>query len=95
MRPTAIRGRREVIELRDGIIDHGTPTQPNRTLSHLRRPFNRVRERAIVWQPASNRPTGNARSCQPLRCSLAVATAVWGAWAAIAADGANDRLGSI
>lgn len=41
-------GRREVIELLDGIVDRGAPTQANRTLAHMRRLFNWARERAIV-----------------------------------------------
>jgi integrase len=41
-------GRRDVIELLDGIVDRGAPVQANRTLAHMRRLFNWAREREIV-----------------------------------------------
>ena len=47
-RPIRDIGRRDVIELLDGIVDRGAPIQANRTLAHMRRLFNWAREREII-----------------------------------------------
>jgi integrase len=47
-RPIRDIGRRDVIELLDGIVDRGAPIQANRTLAHMRRLFNWALEREIV-----------------------------------------------
>ena len=47
-RPIREIGKREVLEAIDAIVDRGTGTQANRTLSHVRKLFNWALERDIV-----------------------------------------------